>query len=231
MAASPPRCRMRASRFDWKSCKTFNSSSRRTPGPMTAVRVDAFAVAPVRPSTGIGGYGSRIGARLSGTTRSVHFAFRFSIAMTGCDCTPTVVARLDRAIQYAVASRFHSCRLRDTGSPAGACHRARRRRVRVAGDDIGLHFTAVPAVSINTSSRRTPGPLPRCALDRDDVADDLRITDAGGYGSPAFAGTTRECTATRSRRKTPELLIKDPLEIRGRRECRARDAPAASCVK
>jgi hypothetical protein len=64
------------------------------------------------------------------------------------------------------------------------------------------------AVSINTSSRRTPGPIPRCALDRDDVADDLRITDAGGYGSLRSQGRRESVfarTVTLSRRKTPEF--------------------------
>src|SRR5207237_544592 len=35
-----------------------------------------------------------------------------------------------RTIQYAAASRFNHCRLWNTGSPAGACHRARIRATR-----------------------------------------------------------------------------------------------------
>jgi hypothetical protein len=48
-------------------------------------------------------------------------------------CEPTqgaVIVRLDRTIQYAAASRFHRWRLWNTGSPAGACHRARIRATR-----------------------------------------------------------------------------------------------------
>jgi hypothetical protein len=40
-----------------------------------------------------------------------------------------------RGIQFAAASRFHRWRLWDTGSPAGACHRAALRADPVAGDD------------------------------------------------------------------------------------------------
>jgi len=35
-----------------------------------------------------------------------------------------------RGIQYAAAYRFNHCRLWNTGSPAGACHRARIRATR-----------------------------------------------------------------------------------------------------
>jgi hypothetical protein len=41
-----------------------------------------------------------------------------------------VIARLDRATQYAAASRLNRWRLWNTGSPAGACHRARIRATR-----------------------------------------------------------------------------------------------------
>jgi hypothetical protein len=40
-----------------------------------------------------------------------------------------------RGIQYAAASRLYRQRLWNTGSPAGACHRAARRADPVAGDD------------------------------------------------------------------------------------------------
>jgi hypothetical protein len=46
-----------------------------------------------------------------------------------------VIVRLDRTIQYAAASRFDYQRLWNTGSSAGACHRAARCADPVADDD------------------------------------------------------------------------------------------------
>jgi hypothetical protein len=46
-----------------------------------------------------------------------------------------VIVGLDRTIQYTAACRFILERLWNTGSPAGACHRAARCADPVAGDD------------------------------------------------------------------------------------------------
>src|SRR5260370_25018423 len=46
-----------------------------------------------------------------------------------------VIVRLDRTIQYAAAFRFILKRLWNTGSSAGACHRAARCADPVADDD------------------------------------------------------------------------------------------------
>src|SRR5437016_9806689 len=49
--------------------------------------------------------------------------------------TPAVIARLDRAIQYSKDVCDKIEKPRRTGYPAGACHRARRKRDPVAGYD------------------------------------------------------------------------------------------------
>ena len=51
-------------------------------------------------------------------------------------------------------------------------------------------------------------------------------------GSPAFAGDDTGCVSAFSQRIAPEVcrLFSRPLEIRGRRECRMRAAPAISCA-
>src|SRR5438477_11664764 len=48
---------------------------------------------------------------------------------------PAVIARLDRATQYSRDACDGIEKPRRTGYPAGACHRARRRRDPVAGYD------------------------------------------------------------------------------------------------
>jgi len=62
--------------------------------------------------------------------------------MTAMDCfvvsllhKGAVIVRLDRTIQYAAAARFILRRLWNTGSSAGACHRAARCADPVADDD------------------------------------------------------------------------------------------------
>jgi hypothetical protein len=55
-----------------------------------------------------------------------------------CAAPPTVVIPAKAGIQYAAASRFKCRRLWNTGSPAGACHRAARCADPVAGDDSGV---------------------------------------------------------------------------------------------
>src|SRR5947199_3624571 len=69
--------------------------------------------------------------------------------------TPAVIARLDRAIQYSKDVCDKIEKPRRTGYPAGACHRARRKRDPVAGYD-GLLCSSACAFcrSYETLARR-----------------------------------------------------------------------------
>ena len=71
-------------------------------------------------------------------------ALRASVISQGDGPRVEVVIPAKAGIQYAAAYRFNHCYLWNTGSPAGVCHRARRRRDPVAGDDdrICLHVPA-----------------------------------------------------------------------------------------
>jgi hypothetical protein len=92
-----------------------------------------------------------------------------------------------RGIQYAAAFGFYRRRLWNTGSPAGACHRAARCADPVAGDD----------------SERV-----------------IQFSNCAVFSN----------TVSRSRRAIRASFAVNflPTEIRGRRECRAPDAPAAA---
>src|SRR4051794_1589128 len=51
------------------------------------------------------------------------------------DAYSAVIARFNRATQYSRDANDRTEKPQRTGSPAGACHRARQRRDPVAGDD------------------------------------------------------------------------------------------------
>jgi hypothetical protein len=69
-----------------------------------------------------------------------------------------------RVIQYSRDDRAQTEKPRRTGSPAGACHRARRRRDPVAGDDNGgcgafvsiKHTSAIPRPNARVLKNRPP---------------------------------------------------------------------------
>src|SRR5438128_10780512 len=67
-----------------------------------------------------------------------------------------VIARLDRATQFSRGVSDRIEKPQRTGFPAGACHRARRRRDPVAGNDIGVdgtpHWLAHTILAIHATS-------------------------------------------------------------------------------
>jgi hypothetical protein len=128
-----------------------------------------------------------------------------------------------RSIQYAVAYRFHHPRPWNTGSPAGACHRAALCADPVAGDD-GLcrhceptgranarPMTGSAKQSILRRKERKSGLL-RCA--RNDV---VRVPHTTSI-------------PLRSRGAMRPSCARILRAQRGRGECRMPAAPAASCA-
>src|SRR5215475_2429327 len=84
--------------------------------------------------------------------------------------------------------------------PASLCSLDVMRVVRTKNSDATRRENALSWLLLTTTHPRRPGlepgPTPRCALDRSEVADVLRKINAGGYGSllsHAFAGTTSGC--------------------------------------
>src|SRR5438552_14361455 len=98
---------------------------------------------------------------------------------------PVVIARLDRATQYSRDACDGIEKPRRTGYPAGACHRARRRRDPVAGYDS-------PA---KASASRTSVRLPlRCILTKTTPTAALWLA-ATGASAPACASGWQSAAA------------------------------------
>jgi len=89
----------------------------------------------------------------------------------------TVIARLDRAIQYAAASRLTHRRLWNTGSPA------------CAGDDTAL-LDILNCASSSSSSRRKPGPITQMGFAARRWGHNPVRHQVRWLWVPAFAGTT-----------------------------------------